>query len=67
MKDDIVNILKTNSIIISVGYQITNFGKKRNTKLEEVFVVDPREEIGIYFIAIERKTVSSLLDHFQDK
>ncbi len=56
LKDDIVSILKGNGITISLGYEITNFGKKRDMNLEEVFVVDPRGEIRPYYIAIESNT-----------
>ena len=55
LKDYIVKILNVNGIIISVGYEIDNFSRKRGMKLESVFVVNPSGEIRPFFITIERK------------
>jgi hypothetical protein len=55
LKDDVVLLLMKGGIIISLGYEITNFGKKRNMQLEKVFMIDPKGEIRPYFISIERQ------------
>lgn len=55
MKDDIVALLNPNGQIISLGYTITNFGKKRGMHLKELAIVNPHGEIRPYFISIEEK------------
>lgn len=62
LKDDIVSLLHKNGKIISVGYEITNFGRKRNMDLKKVFVIDPRGEIRPYFISIEMIHQNALSD-----
>ncbi|MEK0336075.1 MAG: hypothetical protein QQN41_01405 [Nitrosopumilus sp.] len=55
LKEDIVSVLKLDGCIISCGYHITEFGKKRGFRLERIAVVNPFGEIRPYFISIERK------------
>ena len=55
LKDNIVNTLNHNGKIISIGYEIDNFGSKRGMLLEEVVVINPSGEIRPFFITIERK------------
>ena len=55
LKEDIVSVLKPNGKIISCGYHITEFGKKRGFEIEKLAVVNPFGEIRPYFISIERK------------
>ena len=53
LKDDIAKLLNPNGRIISLGYTITNFGKKRNMELSDLTIVNPRGEIRPYFISME--------------
>lgn len=55
LKDQIVSILDINGKIVSVGYEITNFGLKRDMRLEKFFVINPKGEIRPFFISVERK------------
>jgi len=55
LKNNIVEILKLNGIIISAGYEIDNFGKGRGMELERVIVVNPSGDIKPFFITVERK------------
>lgn len=55
LKDNIVKILSEKGIIISVGYEISNFGKKRLMEVKKVYTVNPFGEIRPYFISIEKK------------
>ncbi len=58
MKNDIVTKLKHNGKIISVGYEITNFGEKRGMFLDELLIINPHGEIRPFFISIERRLPS---------
>lgn len=58
MKSKIVEKLSYNGKIISVGYEITNFGEKRGMKLEELLIINPHGEIRPFFISIERRPPS---------
>lgn len=60
LKTAITLLLNTHGKIISIGYEITNFGKSRNMMLETVYVVNPKGEIRPYFISIERQINSQL-------
>lgn len=62
LKNAIVDILEPNGIVISVGYEITNFGKLRGMQLEKMATVNPSGEIRPYFISIERKISDKQLD-----
>lgn len=55
LKDDIVLLLSRGGNIISLGYEITNFGHSRNMKLEKMYVINPKGEIRPYFISVERQ------------
>lgn len=55
LKDDIVLLLSRGGNIISLGYEITNFGRGRNMKLEKIYVVNPKGEIRPYFVSVERQ------------
>lgn len=55
LKDLIVCHLSSNGKIISIGYEISNFGKKRGFEIESLYVINPFGEIRSYFISIERK------------
>lgn len=55
LKTNITLLLAPRGFILSVGYEITNFGKYRDMKLEKVYVINPRGEIRPYFVSIERK------------
>lgn len=55
LKNDVTSLLNDNGIIISLGYEITNFGKSRGMDLIKVVDVDPKGEIRPYFISIEKK------------
>ena len=55
MKDSIIKCLNDNGVIISLGHEISNFGKGRGLTVEELYVINPFGEIRPYFISIERK------------
>lgn len=55
LKDGIVQILTNNGIVISVGYEISNFGRSRGMQLARVYVINPSGEIRPYFVSIEKK------------
>jgi len=55
LKDRVISLLNDYGIIISLGYEITNFGKWRGMDLVRVAVVNPKGEIRPYFISIEKK------------
>lgn len=57
-KDDIVDMLNYNGIIIGVGYEITNFGETRGMFKEITLVVNPHGEIRPFFVSIERRRLS---------
>lgn len=66
LKDDIVKILNRNGIIISIGYEISNFGKKRNMEVKKVYVINPFGEIRPYFVSIEQKLpYNKLVDYVE--
>lgn len=54
LKDGIVSLLKYNGRIISAGYEISNFGKKRNMEIKKIYTINPFGEIRPYFISIEK-------------
>ena len=58
MKDDIVNMLTKNGVIISLGYQIDNFGKTRRMNLEKFLIVNPSGEQTPFYITFERKMLT---------
>jgi len=60
LKDGVVSLLEDKGIIISAGYEITNFGRIRNMKLTKIFVINPYGEIRPYFITIEKKINQTL-------
>lgn len=62
MKNNIISILKARGKVISLGYEISNFGKIRGMQLEELVVVNPFGEIRPYFISIERKIQNKKLE-----
>lgn len=68
LKEGIVRQLKLGGIIISAGYEITNFGKKRGFEQEKLLIVNSHGEIRPYFISIERhvKQYTSIRDYFGD-
>jgi hypothetical protein len=66
LKNDIVKTLGTNGIIISVGYEVTNFGETRGMELTKVYTIDPRGESRTYFIAVERKRIALLTDFVKE-
>jgi len=55
LKNATVASLKPGGIIISCGYEITNFGKVRGMELVSVAVVNPHGEIRPYFVVVEQK------------
>ena len=55
LKEDIVKLLNPRGKIISAGYKISYFGKKRGFNLEKVLVVNPGGDINPFFIVVERK------------
>ena len=55
LRDPIVKLLNPGGIIISAGYKIVYFGKKRGFTLERVLVVNASGDINPFFISIERK------------
>ena len=68
LKAGIVKQLKLGGIIISAGYEISNFGKKRGFEVEKLLIINPYGEIRPYFISIERyvKQYTSIRDYFGD-
>lgn len=64
LKDNIVKILTEKGIIISVGYEISNFGKKRLMEVKTVYTVNPFGEIRPYFISIEKKVCLPNIKNF---
>ena len=55
LKNGIVSLLDKSGIIISAGYEITNFGRSRGMLLTKLLVVNPKGEIRPYFISIEKQ------------
>ena len=55
LKNGIVSLLKQSGIIISLGYEITNFGKSRGMLLIKLLIVNPKGEIRPYFASIEKQ------------
>lgn len=53
LKNNLIKILNPKGIIISVGYEISNFGKNRMMTVDKLYVVNPFGEIRPYFISIE--------------
>jgi len=55
VKNNLVSLLNESGVIISLGYEITNFGRWRGMELIKIAVIDPKGEIRPYFISIEKK------------
>ncbi len=53
MKEDIVNTLKPGGRVISAGYKISYFGKKRGFTQENLLVVNPGGDINPFFVSVE--------------
>lgn len=64
LKDDIVKILAEKGRIISIGYEISNFGKKRQMELKKVYAINPFGEIRPYFISIEQKKYINQINNY---
>ena len=64
LKNDIVQILNEKGIIISAGYEISNFGKGRNMEVKKVYVINPFGEIRPYFISIEQKVYINQITNY---
>ncbi len=56
LKEDIAKIVSQGGIIISAGYEISNFGKKRGFEIIDGIIVNPGGEMKPYFVVIEEKT-----------
>jgi 23S rRNA G2069 N7-methylase RlmK/C1962 C5-methylase RlmI len=54
LKNDLHKLLDYGGYIISAGFEIVYFGRKRNFTLEETLVVDSKGEIRPFFISTER-------------
>lgn len=55
LKNNIAKILKLHGQIISIGYELSNFGKSRGFELSKVYVINSFGEIRPYFISVETK------------
>ena len=64
LKKDIVSILNDKGIIISAGYEISNFGKGRKMKVKKVYVINPFGEIRPYFISIEQLVYINQINNY---
>ena len=53
LKEDIVNLLHPGGCIISVGYKISYFGKKRGFEISDLIIVNPGGDINPFFIVKE--------------
>lgn len=54
LKEDIVKLLNPGGKIISAGYKISYFGKKRGFTLDKVLVVNSGGDINPFFISVEK-------------
>lgn len=53
-KEDIVRILNPNGRILTLGYKITNWGKKRGFEIEKVYIFNPSGDINPFFLSVEK-------------
>jgi len=66
IKNKAVYCLPIGGIIISAGYEISNFGESRGMKLVEILIVNPGGEKRPYFITVEEKIEEKLLELIPD-
>ena len=65
LKNNIVKLLREDGRIISIGYEISNFGKGRNLQVSKLATINSFGEIRPYFVSIETFVyVKQLMDYF---